>query len=293
MTAMLFISPFVIGFLVFNLYSIVMSLYYSFTNFNILQKATWIGLDNYTKLMTDPLIWKSILNTFYLVIVGIPIGTFLSLLIAVLLNIKIPGIGVFRTIIYMPAVIPPVAVALLFAWILNPNYGLINEMLGWLHINGPGWLGDPAWSKPAILLMVIWALGNEMVLYLAGLREVSQELYEAAQIDGANKLKMFVHVTIPGISPVIYFNVITGIIGFSQFFTQVYVVNASVNGVSSLGAPSHSTLFYALYLYQAGFSFLKMGYASAMAWILLVFSFIATWVMLKYSGTLTDLDERG
>jgi multiple sugar transport system permease protein len=293
LTAMLFISPFIVGFIVFNLYPILMSFYYSFTNFNILQKASWVGFDNYTKLASDPLIWKSILNTGYMIVIGIPLITICSLLIAVLLNVKIPGAGLFRTIIYMPAVVPPVATALLFTWILNPNYGLINVILGWFNISGPGWLGDTNWSKPAIMLMVLWTMGNVMVLYLAALREVPEDLYEAAQIDGANKIQMFFHVTIPEISPVIFFNVISGIIAFTQFFTQVYVVNSTVNGVSALGAPNHSTLFYAVYLYQNGFAFFKMGYASAMAWILLIISVIATWAMLKYSGTLTDLDEKG
>jgi multiple sugar transport system permease protein len=291
MMALLFISPFAVGFLLFNLYPILMSLYYSFTNFNILQKPVWVGLDNYTKMFSDPLVLKSVLNTGYLIFLGIPLITLFSLIIAVLLNAKIPGTSLFRTVIYMPSVVPPVAAALLFAWLLNPNYGLANGMLKLVGIDGPGWLGSPFWSKPSILLMLIWGIGNVVVLYLAALKEVPEDLSEAAQIDGANRVNVFIHVTIPSIRPVIFFNVITGIISFTQFFAQVYVVNASVNGVSSLGAPNHSTLFYALYLYQNGFAFLKMGYASAMAWVLLIFTLLATWLLLRNFGEMTNTEE--
>jgi multiple sugar transport system permease protein len=289
--AMLFVSPFAVGFLLFNLYPILASLYYSFTDFNILQKPAWVGFDNYTKIFADPLLRKSILNTGYLILIGIPLVTLFGLLIAVLLNVNMPGSGLFRTIIYMPSVVPPVAAALLFAWLLNPNYGLVNGMLRAVGVAGPGWLGSPAWSKPSILLMLIWGIGNVVVLYLAALKEVPEDLSEAAQIDGANKINIFMHVTIPAIRPVIFFNVITGIISFTQFFAQVYVVNASVNGVSSLGAPNHSTLFYALYLYQNGFAFLKMGYASAMAWVLLLFTLAATWFLLRNFGEMTDTEQ--
>lgn len=287
LTAMLFISPFTVGFLLFILYPVSMSLYYSFTDFSILRAPQWVGVRNYVKLFGDPLFWQSISNTLYLIFLGVPLTTILSLLIAVLLNRKMRGIGIFRTMVYVPTVVPPVAVALLWAWILNPHYGLLNSILGFFQIEGPGWLGDYRWSKPAILLMLIWGLGNVMVLYLAALQDVPRELYEACQLDGGNAVKAFIYVTIPSISPVIFYNVITGIIGLSQFFTQAYVISSSSTGASGLGAPRHSTLFYSLYLYQNGFAFLKMGYASAMAWILLAFSLAATWLLLRYSGSLS------
>lgn len=290
-TAMLFISPFLIGFLLFNLYPIVMSLYYSFTDYSILKPPRWIGLDNYVNMMSDPLIWKSLLNTFYLIVVGIPVLTIASILIAVLLNSPIPGQGLFRTLVFLPSVVPPVSAALLWAWLLNPNAGLMNSILRQLGIDGPGWLGDPQWSKPSILLIVVWGLGNVMVLYLAALREVPNDLYEAASLDGANRARMLWHITIPSIRPVIYYNVITGVIALSQFFAQVYVVNTSVSGISGLGAPSNSTLFFGVYLYSNGFSFLKMGYASAMAWVLLVLALLATWLLLKASDVFTSSEE--
>jgi multiple sugar transport system permease protein len=220
----------------------------------------------------------------YLVFIGVPLCTIIALGVATLLSAEIPGKGIMRTLVYIPSVIPPVAVALVWMWILNPNYGLINYILDIFHIKGPGWLADPNWSKPAIMLMILWTTGNVIVLYLAALKDVAVELYEAAQLDGANKFKIFIKITLPSISNVIFYNVITGIIAFSQFFTQAYVVTSS-SGIQGLGTPNNSTLFFGLYLYQNAFGFLKMGFASAMGWVLLIFSLIATWVLLRYSDT--------
>ena len=292
-TAMLFISPFLIGFLFFNLYPIVMSLYYSFTDFSVLRAPRWVGLANYRDMIADPLIGKSLWNTFYLIFLGVPLITISSILIAVLLSSRIPGQGLFRTLVFLPSVVPAVSAALLWVWLLNPNAGLINSLLHAVGVDGPGWLGDPQWSKPAILMIVIWGLGSVMVLYLAALQEVPEDLYEAASLDGANRARLLWHVTLPAISPVIYYNVITGVIALSQFFAQVYVVNGSVSGLSGLGAPNNSTLFFGVYLYQAGFTFLKMGYASAMAWVLLVLALIATWLMLKSSDLFSGSEGEG
>lgn len=290
---MLFISPFLIGFLFFNLYPIVMSLYYSFTDFSVLRAPRWVGLANYRDMIADPLIGKSLWNTFYLIFLGVPLITISSILIAVLLSSRIPGQGLFRTLVFLPSVVPAVSAALLWVWLLNPNAGLINSLLHAVGVDGPGWLGDPQWSKPAILMIVIWGLGSVMVLYLAALQEVPEDLYEAASLDGANRARLLWHVTLPAISPVIYYNVITGVIALSQFFAQVYVVNGSVSGLSGLGAPNNSTLFFGVYLYQAGFTFLKMGYASAMAWVLLVLALIATWLMLKSSDLFSGSEGEG
>ena len=236
-----------------------------------------------------PFFWQSVYNTFYLIILGVPLSTIVGLGTAPLLNQKLRGTGLYRTLIYLPSVVPPVAVALLWTWILNPYNGLLNNILKIFRISGPGWLSDPHWSKLAVLIMVIWGIGNVMVLYLAALQEVSQELYEAGVIDGANKFQLFWYITLPGISPVIFYNVVTGIINFSQFFTQAYVVNSastSTTASATTGAPSHSLLFFATYIYLNGFTYLKMGYASALAWILLVFTLSGTWLLFKTSGSL-------
>ena len=287
-TALLFVSPFLIGFLLFNLYPIVMSLYYSFTDFSILSTPHFVGLDNYRKLFSDALFWKSIKNTLYITVLGVPMTTIVALLTALLLNRRTRCVGIFRTLIYIPAVVPPVAATLLWTWMLNPEYGSINSMLKMIGITGPGWLADYRWAKPAILLMLVWAIGGTMVLYLASLQDVPKELYEAGELDGANKVQLFFHITIPFIKPVIFYNVVTGIINMSQFFTQAYVVGSKGGGNAGLGAPNNSTLFYCLYLFKNGFGFLKMGYASAMAWLLLIFSLIVTWLLLKYSGFFQD-----
>jgi multiple sugar transport system permease protein len=278
--AMLFVSPFTIGFLLFGLYPIIMALYYSFTDFSLLKAPQWVGLANYTSLFKDPFFLKAILNKIYLMLFGVPLGVVVSLSLAVLLNNKVPGANIFRTIIYMPSVVPAVASALLWVWMLNPNYGLINTILGFIGIKGPGWFADPNWSKPAILLMMVWGTGFSMVIFLASLQDIPDELKEAARLDGANSFQVFLHVTVPLISNVTFFIIITNIVSLSQFFTQAYVINGG-----NLGAPASSTLFYGVYLYQNGFSFLKMGYASAMAWFLLLFSLAATWVLLRYSDT--------
>ena len=291
-TALLFVSPFIIGFLLFNLYPIAMSLYYSFTDFSVLSSPHWIGISNYKKLFGDALFWKSIKNTLYITVIGVPLTTVVALLTAMLLNRKTKGVGIFRTLIYIPAVVPPVAATLLWTWMLNPKYGSINSMLKLIGIKGPGWLADYRWAKPAILLMLVWAIGETMILYLASLQDVPRELYEACELDGANKFQVFIHITIPFIKPVIFYNVVTGIICMSQFFTQAYVVGSKGGSNAGLGAPNNSTLFYCLYLFKNGFGFLKMGYASAMAWLLLIFALIVTWLLLKYTGFFSD-DKTG
>ena len=285
-TGLLFISPWLVGFLAFNLYPALASLYYSFTNFKILQEPRWTGLDNYTKLINDPLFWKSLTNTLYLTVVGVPLAVVVALGIALLLNRKgIRGIGIFRTIFYLPVVIPGVAAAILWIFLLSPINGLLNQSLKAVGIAGPGWFYDPAWAKNGIILMTIWAAGDVVIIYLGALQGVSRALYEAAEVDGAGAWVKLRHVTIPMISPAILFNLITGAIAAFQSFTQAFVISAGVGrgNDGSIGGVQNSLLFYGLNLYNNGFRYFQMGYASALAWILLIMILIATLVLLRAS----------
>ncbi|MCL6547815.1 MAG: sugar ABC transporter permease [Alicyclobacillus sp.] len=271
-----FASPWIIGFLAFGLYPTVMSLYYSFTQFNILQPPQWIGLQNYQAMVRDPLFWQSVYNTLYITVLGVPLSIVLGLAAALLLNQKVRGVGVFRTLMYLPSIVPPVAVAIVWMFILNPDYGLLNAILSWFHLPQPGWLASPSFSKPALLFMALWQSGQVIVVLLAGLQDVPKSLYEAVRIDGAGPWKTFTTITLPMLSPVIFYNVVTGIVNFLQFFTQAFVATAR-----DLGSPAHSTLFYTVYMYQNAFQYLKMGYASAMAWGLLLITLVLTWLVFR------------
>jgi multiple sugar transport system permease protein len=285
-TGLLFISPWLVGFLAFTLYPALASLYYSFTNFKILQDPKWIGLGNYSALVNDPLFWKSLTNTLYLTVIGVPLAVVVALGIALLLNRKgIRGIGIFRTIFYLPVVIPGVAAAILFLFLLNPIFGLVNVVIGAFGIKGPGWFYDPEWAKNGIILLTIWAAGDIVIIYLGALQGVSRSLYEAAEVDGAGAWVKLRHVTIPMISPAILFNLITGAIAAFQSFTQAFVVSAGVGrgNDGSIGGVQNSLLFYGLNLYNNGFRYFQMGYASALAWILLIIILIATLLLLRAS----------
>lgn len=270
----LFASPWIVGFLIFGAWPIFYSFYLSFTSYNILQPPKWIGLLNYkTLFFADPLFKISLYNTLYYVFFSVPINIILSIILAVLLNQKVKGIKIFRTIYYLPNVVSGVAIALLWQWILDPNFGLINTMLAKIGIEGPGWLTDARWAKPSLILMGTWGIGGGILICLAGLQGIPASLYEAATIDGANAWTKFLKVTIPMLSPTIFFNLIMGVIGGFQVFVQAYIMTA--------GGPSNSTLFYALYLYRKAFQDTMMGYASAMAWVLLVITLVLTAVILK------------
>jgi len=286
-TGLLFISPWLIGFLAFTLYPAIASLYYSFTNFKILQTPQWVGLENYQQLLKDPLFWKSLTNTLYLTVIGVPLAVIVALSIALLLNRpRVRGIGIFRTIFYLPVVIPAVAAAILWIFLLNPANGLVNAILGVLGIEGPGWFFDPSWAKNGIILLMVWSAGDVVIIYLGALKGVSRQLYEAAEVDGAGSWVKLRHVTIPMISPAILFNLIVGAIGAFQYFTQAYVIG---NGVSvgtndtPIGGVQNSLLMYGLHLYNNAFRYFRMGYASALAWLLLIAILATTLLMLRVS----------
>ncbi|MEY8344828.1 carbohydrate ABC transporter permease [Niallia circulans] len=275
----LFISPWIIGFIGLMLGPMLFSFYASFTDYNITSKMNFIGLANYKQMFTvDDMFWTSLWNTLYYVLFSVPITTAGALLLAVLLNQKVKGMKIFRTIFYLPAVLSGVAVYFLWMQLLSPSTGMVNTMLSWIGIEGPAWLFDPKWTKPALILMKIWSVGGGMLLYLASLQGVSKNLYEAAEIDGANIFQKFFHITLPMVSPVIFFDLVTSTIGSFQIFQEAYVMSESGNG-----GPANSLLFYNLHMWNNAFKTFDMGYASGMAWILFVIIMILTIFQLKIS----------
>jgi multiple sugar transport system permease protein len=292
---MLFISPWIIGFVVFTLYPMMASLLYSFSEYTFHQPLKWVGLKNYLGLISDKYFWIALGNTAYIVAIGVPLILAFSFLCAVVLNIKVPGQSIYRVIYYIPAIVPTVASTLLWIWVLNPQFGLLNTILGAVGIDGPNWLKDPAWSKPALLLLAMWGTGNVMIIYLSGLQDVPVHLLEAAELDGANWFQRMRAVTIPMVSPITLYNLITTAIVMFQYFAQAYVFarisGQNYNNPSTVGMPLNSTLFYSVYLYQNAFQYLKMGYASAMAWILFLVILGCTILMLRVSERFTYYSE--
>jgi multiple sugar transport system permease protein len=287
-----FASPWLIGLVVLGLYPIAASLYYSFCRYNILRPPRFTGLENYRLLFTeDPLFWKSLWNTAWLTVIGLPLQLASALGAAMLLNARVRGVSLFRTVFYLPTLVPAVATGIVWLWILNPDYGLLNSWLQTLHLPAPGWMSDPRWSKPALVLVTIWGMGGTMVIFLAGLQQVPSALYEAAVVDGASAWQRFRNVTIPLLSPVILFNLIMGIIGSFQYFTTVYVMTSGVGasgtsgtGAQGVGGPENSTMVYPLYLYQNAFLYFRMGYASAMAWVLFLIVAVLVVLVFRTSG---------
>jgi multiple sugar transport system permease protein len=260
----LFIAPWIIGFILFDAGPIVASFIVSFTNWSLLETPKWIGFANYQKMVTDQFFYVAIWNSLYFGVASVGLGLIVSFLLALLLNQKVPGIALFRTIFYLPSVVSGIAVAILWIMILNADFGLLNTALGWIGIKGPGWLIQPQWTKPALILMSLWqGSGAAMVIYLAGLQNVPVHLYEAAEIDGAGPWGKFWNVTIPMMSPIIFYNLIVGFIGSLQGFVLVLIMTAD-------GRPANAALMIGLYLYRQAFVFFNVGYASAIAWVLLM-----------------------
>jgi multiple sugar transport system permease protein len=265
-----FLSPWLIGFSAFTLLPVLLSLYFSFCDYSLLQTPVFRGTENYRALASDPVFWQSLRVMAKFTILALPLGMIVALTLALLLNVKIRGQSIYRTIIFLPSLVPAVALAMIWLWLYNPKLGLINFALRHLGVsNPPGWLADPIWSLPALVLMSVWGVGNTVIIYLAGLQDVPKDLYEAADLDGAGALAKIRHVTLPFISPVIFFNLIIAIIGTLQTFTLPYIMTPS-------GQPDRATYFYTMYLNDNAFSYLKMGQASAMAWIQLVMILLLT-----------------
>ncbi|MFH0953404.1 MAG: sugar ABC transporter permease [Verrucomicrobiota bacterium] len=271
-----FISPWILGFLIFCVFPVGASLYYSFCDYDVLANSpVWIGALNYKDMATDNVFWQSLYNTLYFAALSLPVSLIFSILIAVLLNNKVVGRPAFRTFFFLPSLVPAVAIAMIWLWILNGSYGLLNHALSVIGIKGPNWLNDQAWVKPALVLTSVWGCGGSVVIYLAALQDVPRELYESADIDGANAWHRLWHITLPMISPVIYFNLVMGIIGSLQVFGGPFIM------FGSSGGPNRSALFYAVYLYENAFTYNQMGYASAMAWVLFILILFLTWLATR------------
>lgn len=277
-----FISPAIVGLLVFAAWPIAQSLYYSFTDYNVLQPPYFIGLENYQDLLDDRVYGIALWNTLYMVLIGLPIHLVFDFFMALLLNTRIRGLSIYRTIFYLPSITPVVASAIVWLWIFNGQYGILSVILQAFGLSPIGWLTDPTWTKPSLIFMGMWFGGNTILIYLAGLRDVPVALIEAAELDGANALQKTLHVTLPMISPVIFYTLIINVIGYFQYFTEAWVLTATREG--SAGGPLNSMLFYAMYLYQTAFQQFKMGYASAQAWILFFIVLVATVILFRTSG---------
>ncbi len=272
----LFISPWIIGFILFGAGPIIASAVISFTDWSLLSSPRWVGLANYERLFTDRLFSVTVKNTFIYAIGSVSLGIVAGFLLALLLNQKVWGMSLFRTIFYLPSVVAGIATALLWVNIFHPDFGLINYTLGQFGIQGPGWLQSPTWAMPALIMMSVWGAGGGMVIYLAGLQSIPEHLYEAAALDGAGPLRKFWHITVPMMSPVIFFNMIVGIISSLQAFVLILVMTN--------GGPANSTLVYGLYLYRTAFQYFEMGYASAMAWVLFIIIMLITAVQFRLAS---------
>jgi len=273
----LFISPWVLGLLIFTIGPFIASLYLSFTTYSILQPGNWVGLRNYVTAFTDDrLFYKVLWNTAYYVLGSVPLRIVLAFALALLLNASVRGLTMWRTLFYVPSITPIVATIVLWRYLLHPKFGLINYALSLVGIKAIPWLTSPIWSKPALLVMSVWWVGGNMVIFLAGLQGIPQHLYEAAELDGANAWRRLRHVTLPMMTPTIYFNLVMNLINAFQVFTQSFIMTR--------GGPLDSTRFYMHYLYDNAFLYFKMGYASALAWVLFVIIFALTLLTVKTSG---------
>ena len=275
---LLFCSPLILGLLAFTVLPIFASFWFSLCNYPILDKPRYVGLANYAELAKDDQFWHSVRNTFEYVLGAIPLGMAVGLVLALLLNQQVAGIKVFRTLFFLPTLVPLVANSVLWVRVLNPQEGLINNFLRWMHLPEswmPGWLSDEHWAMPGLILMSLWGAGGGVVLYLAALQDVPKELYEAAELDGARPAQSFRHVTIPLISPVLLFTGVMGLIGGFQEFARAMVMTG--------GGPWDSTLFYCLHLFNSAFTEFRLGYASAMAWVLFAIILTATVVVMRSS----------
>lgn len=271
----LFASPWILGFLIFTLGPMVASAVLSFAEWDIVTAPQWVGLGNFERFVADESAIHALQVTTIYAVVSVPLQIVLGVLLALLLNAKISGLRIYRTVYYLPAVLSGVAVALLWRWIFSKDFGLLNLGLGLIGIDGPGWLTDPNWALSALILMSLWGVGASMVIYLAGLQGIPSELYEAAKVDGAGPIHRFFSVTLPLLTPVLFFQLIMGIIRSLQVFVQALVMTN--------GGPADATLFYVLHLYRNAFLYFRMGYASLLAWVLFIYVLILTLLVFRSS----------
>jgi multiple sugar transport system permease protein len=268
--ALPFLSPWAVGVICLVAIPLGLCVYWSFTSYNLLTPPQWTGMSNYRALFGDPVFWLSVRNTLYITLIGGTAGILMGLGTALLLNKPGRAVTFYRSAIFIPAVVPVVSMVIAWVWILNPDYGLLNGVLHVLHLPTYGWLDDPATAKLSLLMIILWgSVGQIMIVFLAALKEIPQDYYDAAAVDGASAWSQFRHVTLPLLSPVILYNVVIALVFYTQMFEQAFVASPL-----DLGAPVNSTLFYSLYLYQNAFTYLSMGKAAAMACLLLVFSLL-------------------
>ena len=272
-----FISPWLVGLVVFTAMPFVVCLYLSFTRYDVISSPVWVGFANYERLLAqDPLFWKTLWITLKYAFVAVPLSIITGVAIAMLLNLNIRGISIYRTIFFIPSIVPIVATSVVFMWILNPQNGLVNQVLKLFGFMGPAWLEDSRWAFWSLVMMSVWAVGHSMIIYLAGLKDIPAELYEAGMIDGANAFQRSLYITFPLLTPVIFFNFVMGTIYAFQYFTQAFIMTQ--------GGPEDSTHFYALYLFNRAWRYLDMGYASAMAWIMFILIMLFTGLIFKTHG---------
>jgi multiple sugar transport system permease protein len=274
--AYVLVSPWLLHLLFLTAIPVGASLYFSFCSYQIVKPAKFWGLLNYVRLFTDDLRFiKSIKNTVFMVLIGVPVRMIFGLGIALLMNTKIRGRAIYRTMYYLPSQVSGVALAFMWSWLLNPQFGVISTIMYRFGVKPPLWLADPDWVKPSFIMMGLWGVGGAMIIWLAGLQAIPEVFYEAAEIDGAGRMQRFWRITMPLLSPTTFFVLVTGIIGTFQIFTQAYVMTA--------GGPADASLFYALYLYQTAFTYFKMGYASAMAWVLFLVIMGLTLLQVRFA----------
>ena len=274
---LIFLFPWLVGFIGYSIYPIIISLYYSFCQYDVLQIPMYIGFNNYYEILfNDPYFWKSISNTFFYTLFRVPSNIILSLIIAISINKISRGGSIFRTAYFIPSLVSGVALSVIWMWIFNPQIGLLNLILKFFGLSEPMWLQDPSWSKPALIIMSFWSAGGgRMLIFLASLRNIPPKLYEAFKLDGGNSFQSFFHITLPMISPIIFLWSIVEVIASMQVFTEAFIMTK--------GGPVDSTLFYNLYLYNKAFQDFNMGYASALAWLLLIITLIITSIQFKMS----------
>lgn len=279
-SGLLFISPWIVGFLAFYAVPAAVSLFMSFTRWNIVGDPIWIGLDNYIEIFTgDRNFWNSVQVTMRYALLYIPLMTILSILTALALNAKVKGVGFFRTLFYLPSIAPAIAASLVFMWILQPTYGLLNILLSYAGITGPNWFRNPQYALWGIVMIAMWRLGAGAIIYLAGLQNIPAQLYDAADVDGANGWQKFWNVTLPMLTPILFFQIIVELIGVFQTFTPAYVVSQS----QGYAGPMKELYFYMLYVYNKGWMNLQMGYASALSWVLTIFILLITVMVFRSS----------
>lgn len=269
----LFIAPWLVGFFIWTLGPMIASAVFSLLDTDLLSTSKYVGFDNYAALFNDPLFWKSLVNTAYYAVGSVGLGMIASLILALLMNAQIPGMRLFRTIYYLPAVLPSAPVALLWLQIFNPDVGLANYVLSWFGIPGQKWIYSETLAMPCLIIMGLWGIGSSLMIYLASLQGIQRDLYDASQVDGASWWPQLFNVTLPMLSPTIFFTLIMSIIGSFLVFTQSFVMTS--------GGPNNATLTYVLYLYQQGFQYFAFGYASAMAWILFLIVLVLSAIVFR------------